>query len=207
MSAESRNDFRCAVIVAHPDDEIIWCGGLIRRHPEWNWTVLSLCRGDDGDRAPRFLRACQAIGASGVICNLDDSSPPIEIRPRQDIGRHVAEHLGGVPWDLCLTHGMNGEYGHPRHVQVHSAVLSMRADGLLECAQLWTFAYDCLPVSGRCLPAGGADVLLKLTRRELTEKKRLIREVYGFRPRSFEDRACISPEAFVKQSIQQETLP
>jgi hypothetical protein len=35
---------KAAIIVAHPDDETIWSGGLILKKPEWQWTVLSLCR-------------------------------------------------------------------------------------------------------------------------------------------------------------------
>lgn len=35
---------KAAIIVAHPDDETIWSGGLILKKPEWQWTVLSPCR-------------------------------------------------------------------------------------------------------------------------------------------------------------------
>ena len=27
----------CAVIVAHPDDETLWAGGIILMYPEANW--------------------------------------------------------------------------------------------------------------------------------------------------------------------------
>ena len=47
---------KAAVIVAHPDDEIIWCGGTILMNPDLQWTVLVLCRGNDADRAPKFYR-------------------------------------------------------------------------------------------------------------------------------------------------------
>jgi hypothetical protein len=36
-----------AVIVAHPDDETLWAGGMILTHPGYNWFVASLCRKSD----------------------------------------------------------------------------------------------------------------------------------------------------------------
>ena len=36
---------KSAVIVAHPDDETLWCGGIILIHPEADWHIISLCRG------------------------------------------------------------------------------------------------------------------------------------------------------------------
>jgi len=48
---------RAAVVVAHPDDETLWCGGYILTHPEFLWRIVTLCRAADPDRGPRFRRA------------------------------------------------------------------------------------------------------------------------------------------------------
>ena len=29
------------MIVAHPDDETLWAGGTILKHPEWHWETWS----------------------------------------------------------------------------------------------------------------------------------------------------------------------
>src|SRR5450755_81544 len=63
---------RAAVVVAHPDDESLWCGGYILTHPEFLWRVVTLCRAADPDRAPRFLRVLQRLGAEGEMADLDD---------------------------------------------------------------------------------------------------------------------------------------
>jgi hypothetical protein len=41
---ESRSDprYRAAVVVAHPDDETLWCGGYILTHPEFLWRIVTL---------------------------------------------------------------------------------------------------------------------------------------------------------------------
>ena len=108
---------KAAIIVAHPDDEIIWSGGLILQRPEWDWVVLSLSRADDADRCPKFHRVCDLLGVKGYISDLDDSDPPKPINRRREIGNRIMECLTLVPCDLCITHGSNGEYGQAVKLQ------------------------------------------------------------------------------------------
>jgi LmbE family N-acetylglucosaminyl deacetylase len=192
-----------AIIVAHPDDEIIWCGGLILRNPDWDWTVLSLCRADDRDRRPKFKAVCQSLDVSGYISDLDDGNPLRPLRPLSQIGRRVREHLSEMDWDVCVTHGAHGEYGHLRHREVHAEVVRLVDEGLLRCGQLWTFAYQCDARTKSCRPLGDADILVPLSDVQLAEKRRIVQELYGYGRDSFEVQACISPEAFHRRVIDQ----
>jgi hypothetical protein len=74
---------RAAVVVAHPDDEILWCGGYILAHPEVQWRIVTLCRASDPDRAPRFRRMLRQLGAEGDMGDLDDGSGQTPLRPGQ----------------------------------------------------------------------------------------------------------------------------
>ncbi len=187
---------KAAIIVAHPDDEIIWCGGLILKHPEWDRTVLSLSRSDDTDRCPKFKSVCRSLGLTGLISDLDDDSPLKPINRRKEIGSRIIKYLASTPWDLCVTHGENGEYGHPRHKDVHTEVLDLIRDGILECGELWTFAYDCDVRTNICQAGPHADMIVELSKAHLCEKRRIVRDMYGYGEDSFEVSACISPEAF-----------
>ncbi len=187
---------KVAVIVAHPDDETIWAGGFILRHPEWDWTVLSMCRASDPDRSAKFKAVCKRFGAASVILDLNDSNPLLPIDPRKDIGDRIKEALGERTWDLCLTHGSNGEYGHQRHKEVHAEVVRLVTEEILRCDELWAFAYECDSQTGDCTAALQADVFVGLTEEEFAEKKRIIHEEYGCSHDSFESRACILEEAF-----------
>ena len=54
-----------AVIVAHPDDETLWAGGMILAHPLWDWLIVCLCRSSDTERAPQIPPGAQVSACSG----------------------------------------------------------------------------------------------------------------------------------------------
>ena len=71
--------YDAAVIVAHPDDETLWTGGVMLMHPETRWTVITLCRKSDPDRSAKFFRALECFRASGNMADLDDAPEQLPI--------------------------------------------------------------------------------------------------------------------------------
>jgi LmbE family N-acetylglucosaminyl deacetylase len=186
----------CAVVVAHPDDETLWCGGTILMHPDSNWTVVTLTRKSDPDRAPKFRKAMELLGARGIMGDLDDS-PDQKPLPAGQVQDAIMNLLPSDRPDLILTHGPWGKYtSHKRHEEVSKAIQALRQSGRLRAGEIWMFAYD--DKGGKRLPQPliDGDVYTKLPEEIWQKKYRIITEVYGFAADSFEAKTTPRDEAF-----------
>jgi LmbE family N-acetylglucosaminyl deacetylase len=185
-----------AVVVAHPDDETLWVGGTLLMERGWNCRILGLCRAGDPDRAPKFQKAIACLNSTGELYDCDDGPeqrplPPMEMR--QLINRWAT----GFTFDLVITHGPWGEYTrHLRHEEVFRAVFDLWSTGAIVSKSLWSFAYE--DGHGSHLPRAICDAHRKtvLSSAALSEKRRIVQEIYGFLSDSWEARAILSVEAF-----------
>ena len=193
---ETFNFGSCVVIVAHPDDETLWAGGIILMHPQCEWTVLTLCRKSDPDRSPRFFRALQQLNATGAMGDLDDGPQqlPLDERKTQDT---IVELLASASFDLIITHGLQGEYTrHLRHEETAKAVLTLWKNEILSATELWMFAYEDGGRKYLPRPVDDPDVLVKLPEEIWRKKYEIITQTYGFTADSFEAKTTPRQEAF-----------
>jgi len=189
---------RVAVLVAHPDDETLWCGGLLLQHPSWDSFVGSLCRGNDPDRAPKFFKALDRLGAEGAMADLDDGPQQVPLE-ESAVRQTLLSLMPGRAWDIILTHGLLGEYTrHLRHEEVSRAVLNLWSDGALRARELWLFAYEDGGRSYLPRPQDGADIRLALPDDTWQAKYSLVTEAYGFAPESWEAGVTPRVEAFTR---------
>jgi len=185
-----------AVIVAHPDDETLWAGGIILMHPEINWTILTLCRLSDPDRSPKFNKAMRALGAEGIMGDLDDGPEQIPL-DRHEVQCTITELLPSNNFDLIITHSPGGEYTrHRRHEEVGKAVMALWENGKLFAKEIWRFAYE--DGDGKYLPKAvqDADLKIRLPNEIWQKKYDIITKIYGFVPDSFEAKTTPQKEAF-----------
>jgi LmbE family N-acetylglucosaminyl deacetylase len=202
---EKKDKKEILVIVAHPDDETIWVGGTLLKHKEKgdsNVTIISLCRKNDADRAPKFKRACEILGAEKENCHISDLDDlekghfkKISI---QEIINRILDITKDKEYDILYTHGENGEYKHRRHINVHNAVNEMLKKKSLSAKEV--FYFSCRKrqndFQGYAIYNSNADKLIRLEKPYLKMKKKLIQEIYGYQKGGFEEQSCKGIESF-----------
>jgi LmbE family N-acetylglucosaminyl deacetylase len=191
-----RKSSRCAVIVAHPDDETLWAGGLMLMHPEVKWAVVTICRKSDADRAPKFFKALEEFGATGYMGDLDDG-PEQSALSNSEVQQTIMELLPFDKFELIITHSTAGEYTrHLRHEEAAQAVMELWKTERLGAEQIWSFAYE--DGGQKYLPRAdkGADLQIELPKHIWQKKYDIITKIYSFSKDSFEARTTPRREAF-----------
>lgn len=134
------------VVVAHPDDETLWFGGLLARYGARFTVICCSVPVHDPIRVDKFHDACAVFGASSEVL------PYSEIEPlRLDL-------LDLDRFDAIVTHGPAGEYGHRQHKEVSAHI-----------AARWPNAI------GSAYGAQSRDMVLKLSADEWATKLKALR--------------------------------
>lgn len=186
------------VIVAHPDDETLWCGGIMLMHPEHHWFIACLCRKNDPDRGPKFKKALAIYKAEGRMGNLDDSE---EQRPlnKNVVKKAILKLLPKQNFELVLTHSPTGEYTrHLRHEEIGRAVIELWSEQKISTDELWTFAFEDGYKKYYPQAIKAANIHQTLPKSIWKEKYRIITEVYEFEKTGFEAKTTPREEAFWK---------
>lgn len=185
-----------AVIVAHPDDETLWCGGELLKHPYDSWFIASLCRKNDLDRAPKFKKVLRTYHANGTMGDLNDEPEQLPFPP-ETVEASILSSLPERNYDLIITHSPFGEYTrHLRHEEVGKAVIKLWKEGKITTKALWLFAYEDGNKTYFPRAIEDADFCKKLPLKVWLEKYRIITEIYGFQKSGFEAKTTPEKEAF-----------
>lgn len=185
-----------AVIVAHPDDETLWAGGTILNNPSWECFIISLCRKNDTDRAPKFYKVLKNLNAKGIMGDLDDGAEQTPL-PEKEVEKAILALLPQNHFDLIITHNPKGEYTkHLRHEEISKAVIMLWNKGTIISKELWTFAYE--DGNKAYFPKAIKDASFYeiLDQKIWLEKYRLITQTYGFDTHSWEAQTTPKEEAF-----------
>lgn len=185
-----------AVIVAHPDDETLWAGGTLLENPAWACFVACLCRGSDPDRRPKYERALESFGAEGAIGDLDDG-PEQTPQGATVMKSAILNLLPTNRYDLIITHSPGGEYTrHRRHEEVGKAVIALWNERAVSTNQLWCFAYQDGFRTHYPRAIETDTEFVKLSPPIWEKKYKMVTELYGFSPESWEARTTPKNEAF-----------
>ncbi len=126
------NEGKLLVVMAHPDDESMGCGGVIVRHTRAGVKTHLICAtyGEAGwtgkppgakredlaeIRAVELERAAHALGLSGVeLWDYPDGS--VAVSDQQEITQRIWEEISRLRPRAVVGWGPDGGYGHPDHV-------------------------------------------------------------------------------------------
>lgn len=184
------------IIVAHPDDETLWAGGMILTRPYWKYDVYTLCRASDPDRAPRFQSALTCLNASGSMADLDDGPDQLPLSVKT-IQQTILELLDDRSYDLVITHSPQGEYTrHRRHEEAWQAIWPLWRRRQIRSESLWAFAYSDAEGSQKPTVEPDAHLLLPLDASIWTRKYLILTEIYGFCADSWEAQTTPRTEGF-----------
>ena len=171
-------------ISAHPDDETMAAGGTLAMYASEGHDVylLETTRGEGGEAGdpplvePERLGAyregeVRAAAAALGVCDvffLPFEDPHMEIggtasridAPLELFVAAIADCLREIQPDVVLTHGSNGEYGHPQHVYTHQATrLALAALGRPVTLLTWNAWYPGAERPRMLNPGDRADVV------------------------------------------------
>lgn len=117
---KSTKNIKALIIVAHPDDETIFCGGTMLFYPHWNWSIICMTQVRDSERYRQFVDAVESFKGLGVNITF------YKTFEKQSVIREEMSESEILIWeedmrkdnikaDIVFTHNISGEYGHSQH--------------------------------------------------------------------------------------------
>lgn len=127
------------MIVAHPDDEILWGGSHLI---DGNYLVVCITAGNNITRAVELENAMEATGDKYIMLGYLDKV----LNKRSswkysydDIQEDLTEILSLKQWDKIVTHNPEGEYGHIHHIKTNKIVTNIYKRHFMDNSDLYYF--------------------------------------------------------------------
>lgn len=117
------------MIVAHPDDDILWGGAHLI---DDNYLVVCITCGPNKERVKEFQSVMDATEDKYLMLGYPDKNNKGERdnweECREDLEKDLKYILEYKDWNLVVTHNPDGEYGHIHHKMANDSVTRLTVD-------------------------------------------------------------------------------
>jgi LmbE family N-acetylglucosaminyl deacetylase len=181
MADNLSNDFRILAFFAHPDDETMFLGGTLAFLAARGAEIHFLCatRGEGGEMGDPPICSrdelgkvrenelrCAVKALDGRSVDFLDYQDPV-VGPDnelysfsdnvEEVAGEVGQFISRIKPQVILTHGPDGEYGHPAHIQAHQAVILALDEGDFQIESVYAPAWLSRD-TGKFTPEPGLEV-------------------------------------------------
>lgn len=137
-------NFDKLMIVAHPDDELIFGGRALLQEPGWKVVCVTgatrksnnkLESATENVRGQEFINVMDALNCAYEIWDFESflyNANWDENILLQNLYQVISEKN----YKKIVTHSLHGEYGHVQHIRISELVHALKPDNL------WVFDYD-----------------------------------------------------------------
>ena len=162
----SKSDINALLIVAHPDDETIFCGGTMLYYPKWKWQIVCMTEGNGNAPREEFKKAMDLLKKSKVDVNsyewlgqrkLNNKANEEEKSILESEWKGALEKHSFSP-DIVFTHNEKGEYGHEDHKLLNKVIKDLFPNvweficpGSSSCSQPYKKEIKVIPLTGGIL--------------------------------------------------------
>ena len=108
------------MIVAHPDDELLWGGAHLIKD---NYLVVCITCGTNQVRVNEFVRIMNETNDKYIMLGYPDKTNGERDswdNHRSNISKDLNEIINLKEWNIIVTHNPDGEYGHQHHKMTSS---------------------------------------------------------------------------------------
>ncbi len=116
------------MIVAHPDDELLWGGGHLI---EDNYLVVCITCGSSKIRVNEFTKVMNKTNDEYIMLGYPDKTNGERDNwntVRDDIAKDLKDIIALKDWNMIVTHNPDGEYGHIHHKMTSKITTDVTTD-------------------------------------------------------------------------------